>query len=88
MKLLDSTVINSYSEEKVVQCIHIGLLCVQEDPNDRPAMKTIVLMLDSDDSVTLPKPEKPTFYNRAAQEKIDSCKSSSISVSIEEGSPR
>lgn len=53
----------SYSENEVVRCIHIGLLCVQEDPEDRPTMKTIVLLFNSY-SVTLPVPEKPAFYNR------------------------
>lgn len=63
LQLLDPTLKDSYSENEVVKCIHIGLLCVQEDPEDRPTMKTIVLMFNSY-SVTLPVPEKPAFYNR------------------------
>lgn len=63
LKLLDPKLMNSYSESEVVRCIHVGLLCVQEDPEDRPTMKTIVLMFNSY-SVTLPVPEKPAFYNR------------------------
>ncbi|KAI9123952.1 hypothetical protein K1719_005252 [Acacia pycnantha] len=38
-----------------------GLLCVQEDPADRPSMASIVLMLDRY-RVTLPTPSQPAFF--------------------------
>jgi len=50
----------SYIESEVMKCVHIGLLCVQEDAADRPTMSTIVLMLGSD-TMVLPKPKKPAF---------------------------
>ncbi|GMN46153.1 hypothetical protein TIFTF001_015347 [Ficus carica] len=62
-KLLDETLLASYSETEVARCVHIGLLCVQEDPDDRPKMATIVLML-STSSITLPLPRKPASYSR------------------------
>lgn len=40
--------------------IHIGLLCIQEDPLDRPIMSSIVVMLVSD-TIMLPKPAQPAF---------------------------
>ncbi|KAH6757380.1 Protein kinase superfamily protein [Perilla frutescens var. hirtella] len=46
----------------MVRCIHIGLLCVQENPDDRPAMASVVTMLNSV-SVTLPRPTQPGFYS-------------------------
>ncbi|KAK3188246.1 hypothetical protein Dsin_027807 [Dipteronia sinensis] len=60
-QLLDSTLTDSYSRNEVIRCIHIGLLCVQEDPATRPTMATVVLMLDSY-SVTLPLPQQPAFF--------------------------
>ncbi|XP_062088355.1 cysteine-rich receptor-like protein kinase 10 [Humulus lupulus] len=63
LELLDPTLEHSYSENEVMRCINIGLLCVQEDPEDRPTMKTIVLMFNSY-SVTLAVPNQPAFYNR------------------------
>ena len=45
----------------MMRCIHIGLLCVQENLADRPTMATIMLMLDSY-SLSLPIPAKPAFY--------------------------
>ena len=40
--------------------IHVGLLCVQEDPADRPPMSSVVFML-ANDNVTLPRPTQPAF---------------------------
>ncbi|XP_022720840.1 cysteine-rich receptor-like protein kinase 10 [Durio zibethinus] len=58
-------IVESYSEgyfrNVVIRCIQIGLLCVQEDPVDRPTMTTIVLMLNSY-SVTLSLPNQPAFF--------------------------
>lgn len=41
--------------EEVLKCIHIGLLCIQQDPTDRPSMSSVVMMLTSD-ATTLPEP--------------------------------
>ncbi|XP_050212569.1 cysteine-rich receptor-like protein kinase 10 [Mercurialis annua] len=61
MEVLDPTLKDSYSRNEVLRCIQIGLLCVQEDPADRPTMATVVLMLNSF-SVTLPVPQHPAFF--------------------------
>ncbi|XP_031250178.1 cysteine-rich receptor-like protein kinase 10 isoform X3 [Pistacia vera] len=61
LQLLDSTLTDSCSRNEVIRCIHMGLLCVQEDPADRPTMAAIVIMLNSH-SITLPVPEKPAFF--------------------------
>ena len=57
--LVDPALRDSYSENEVLRCIHLGLLCVQEDPEDRPTMASIVTMLNSY-SVTLPAPRQKT----------------------------
>ncbi|CBI38467.3 unnamed protein product, partial [Vitis vinifera] len=49
---------NSGSRSGIMRCIHIGLLCVQENVADRPTMASIVLMLSSY-SLTLPLPSQP-----------------------------
>lgn len=48
------------STAEVVRFIQIGLLCVQEDPADRPTMSSAVILLESE-SLDLPKPNKPAF---------------------------
>ncbi|KAK9133683.1 hypothetical protein Scep_013211 [Stephania cephalantha] len=45
----------------VLRCIHIGLLCVQQRPDDRPTMPTVVMMLGSA-IANLPQPKHPGFY--------------------------
>ncbi|KAF4398047.1 hypothetical protein G4B88_019768 [Cannabis sativa] len=49
------------SASDVMRCIHIGLLCVQENIANRPTMNAIVLMLNSN-SLSLPLPSEPAFF--------------------------
>ncbi|KDO75535.1 hypothetical protein CISIN_1g0111962mg, partial [Citrus sinensis] len=59
-ELMDSVVKQSCDQAELLKYIHIGLLCVQEDPMDRPTMSSVAVMLASD-IVTLPKPTQPAF---------------------------
>ncbi|KAF4350859.1 hypothetical protein F8388_008041 [Cannabis sativa] len=52
------------SASEVMRCIHIGLLCVQENIENRPTMNAIVLMLNSN-SLSLPLPSEPAFFMRS-----------------------
>uniref|UniRef100_A0A803N940 Uncharacterized protein n=1 Tax=Chenopodium quinoa TaxID=63459 RepID=A0A803N940_CHEQI len=56
-------VIQPGSSTEILRCIHIGLLCVQDDPADRPTMSAVDLMLSSD-SVTLQVPAQPAFCTK------------------------
>ncbi|GJR84357.1 cysteine-rich receptor-like protein kinase 15 [Tanacetum coccineum] len=58
--LIDPTLCAT-SIRDMMRCLHIGLLCVQEDLNDRPTMASVVLMLSSF-SLTLPVPSEPAFF--------------------------
>lgn len=58
--LVDPTIRGGSSSE-IMRCIHIGLLCVQENISDRPTMASVALMLNSY-SVTLPVPSQPSFF--------------------------
>ncbi|GMY37006.1 cysteine-rich receptor-like protein kinase 10 [Fagus crenata] len=64
LELLDPTIRGSFSKNEVIRCIHIGLLCVQEDPTNRPTMATVNLMLDSY-SVSLQLPQQPALLLRS-----------------------
>ncbi|KAF3451647.1 hypothetical protein FNV43_RR07742 [Rhamnella rubrinervis] len=44
----------------IMRCIHIALLCVQENSAERPTMKSVIVMLNSR-SITLPIPSRPAF---------------------------
>ncbi|KAK1439560.1 hypothetical protein QVD17_05380 [Tagetes erecta] len=60
LELLDSTIKYTYVSSEVKRSIHVGLLCVQKYPEDRPDMTMVVLMLGSD--IPLPEPKQPGFY--------------------------
>ncbi|KAK6917373.1 Serine-threonine/tyrosine-protein kinase, catalytic domain [Dillenia turbinata] len=60
LELVDETIRDSYSRNEVLRRIQIGLLCVQEDPDVRPTMASVMLMLNSF-SVTLSLPQKPAL---------------------------
>ncbi|KAG8373942.1 hypothetical protein BUALT_Bualt11G0077600 [Buddleja alternifolia] len=47
--------------QDMLRCIHIGLLCVQENVDDRPTMASVVLMLNSF-SITMQVPSQPAFF--------------------------
>uniref|UniRef100_A0A803PA77 Receptor-like serine/threonine-protein kinase n=1 Tax=Cannabis sativa TaxID=3483 RepID=A0A803PA77_CANSA len=61
-KLIDKCLRDSYeNSEEALRCIHIGLLCVQQSPIDRPNMSSVVVML-SGESV-LPQPKPPGYFS-------------------------
>ncbi|KAM7490910.1 hypothetical protein LguiA_033831 [Lonicera macranthoides] len=45
---------------RVLRYVNVGLLCVQENPTDRPTMSHVVSML-SNDVAALPTPRQPAF---------------------------
>ncbi|KAL9146580.1 hypothetical protein ABFS82_13G119800 [Erythranthe guttata] len=52
---------NTFSLQKdILRCIHIGLLCIQENVANRPTMRKIIQMLDNPNT-TLPIPEDPAL---------------------------
>ncbi|XP_021318960.1 G-type lectin S-receptor-like serine/threonine-protein kinase B120 [Sorghum bicolor] len=59
--LVDSSVMENCSPDEVSRCIHIGLLCVQDDPSCRPLMSVVVSMLENK-TTPLPTPNQPTYF--------------------------
>ncbi|MBA0615163.1 hypothetical protein Godav_015338 [Gossypium davidsonii] len=60
LDLVDPNLRNG-SRSEVMRCIHIGLLCVQENVAQRPNMGAIVLML-AGHFATLPLPSEPALF--------------------------
>ncbi|BFG27553.1 hypothetical protein CerSpe_138270 [Prunus speciosa] len=54
-------VLTTSSQIETMRCIHIGLLCVQQNVVDRPTVASVVSMLNSQ-SIALPVPSQPAFY--------------------------
>ncbi|KAL2932329.1 hypothetical protein RDABS01_037739 [Bienertia sinuspersici] len=68
--------IDPCSQSEISKCIQLGLLCVQEYPEDRPTMSTLIYMLDVNEVSELPCPKKPGF----TQKKVSSNDSEHDSV--------
>ncbi|KAL6609736.1 hypothetical protein ACP70R_039705 [Stipagrostis hirtigluma subsp. patula] len=54
-QLLDGCPNDGRRPQEMLRCVHVGLLCVQEDPHLRPPMASVVIMLSSR-SITLSAP--------------------------------
>ncbi|XP_062187734.1 cysteine-rich receptor-like protein kinase 6 [Phragmites australis] len=61
VEIMDSSLRGNAPEEQMLKCVHIGLLCVQDNPVDRPTMSTVNIMLSSN-TVSLQAPLKPVFF--------------------------
>nr|CAN77366.1 hypothetical protein VITISV_005351 [Vitis vinifera] len=61
MELVDVLMEGPLHNAEVLLCVQVGLLCVQQRPEDRPTMSWVVLMLDSENPI-LPHPKQPGFY--------------------------
>ena len=59
-ELMDPPVQNSIHLQQVLRTIHVGLLCVQQCPEDRPNMSSAVLMLGGEGALAQPK--QPGFF--------------------------
>lgn len=59
MEILDQDIKQSCNHSEVIKCIQIGLLCVQEKPDDRPTMANVVSYLSSP-LTEMPFPGEPT----------------------------
>lgn len=90
VQLIDPLLKESCNLSEVARGIHIGLLCLQQHPEDRPNMSSVVLMLGSD--TTLSKPKQPGFLMErkspetdSTSSKLESSSTNDISMSILEG---
>jgi hypothetical protein len=71
IEFMDDLVGDLRTLSNVLQYIHVGLLCVQQRPEDRPNMSSVIQMFSSES--LLPKPKQPGFFTDSP--KADSCSS-------------
>ncbi|PPS10850.1 hypothetical protein GOBAR_AA09779 [Gossypium barbadense] len=63
LDLAEQSLRQSCNAYEYIRCVNIGLLCVQEDPDDRPAVSNVLLMLGSE-TPSLPIPKRPAYVVR------------------------
>ncbi|KAI9385173.1 hypothetical protein POPTR_011G030012v4 [Populus trichocarpa] len=90
LDLIDPILRND-STAAMMRCIHIGLLCVQENVADRPTMASVVQML-SNSSLTLQTPFEPasslSYTSTMEQSQLKIIPLSKNEISITELDPR
>uniref|UniRef100_A0A803QL59 Receptor-like serine/threonine-protein kinase n=1 Tax=Cannabis sativa TaxID=3483 RepID=A0A803QL59_CANSA len=64
---------NDIDVDKMLRCIHIGLLCVQQISGDRPNMSSVIFMLNSQNK--LPEPKAPAYFMQMGSIKGDTSSS-------------
>jgi hypothetical protein len=70
LEVVDPCMNGRFSAKEVLQCVHIGLLCVQGNPTDRPTMSMVVMMLGGE-TFTLHAPSNPSFGLRTNDASAD-----------------
>ncbi|XP_024180562.1 G-type lectin S-receptor-like serine/threonine-protein kinase At4g03230 isoform X2 [Rosa chinensis] len=63
LDLMDKNLEESCNRSEFVRCVNVGLLCVQEDPVDRPTMSNVITLLDSETAIPA-TPKQPAFFIR------------------------
>ncbi|TVU50847.1 hypothetical protein EJB05_02238, partial [Eragrostis curvula] len=84
---VDSSIVESCSLDEASQCIHIGLLCVQDNPSARPLMSLIVSVLENG-CTSLPPPKQPIYFaerNYGTYEAAETIVNSSYTITVLEG---
>ncbi|XP_077220176.1 cysteine-rich receptor-like protein kinase 25 isoform X1 [Tasmannia lanceolata] len=61
LDMIDPSLREHAPTNEIMRCIHIALLCVQEEVADRPTMSSVILMLSSY-SLTLSSPIQPAYF--------------------------
>ncbi|KAG6476052.1 hypothetical protein ZIOFF_065287 [Zingiber officinale] len=91
LELVDESIAQLFVTDEVLRCIKVGLLCVQEQPEDRPTMSAVLLMLNSNSSL-LPEPKPPGFVitkeiskTETSTSKGDSLSRNHVSITTLEG---
>ncbi|XP_055809389.1 G-type lectin S-receptor-like serine/threonine-protein kinase At4g27290 isoform X2 [Solanum dulcamara] len=84
LELADFSCEDSSSMSEILRCIHVSMLCVQQNPEDRPNMSAVILMLNGESS--LPQSKQPGFLidlipTEFTSTRPDSCTANGITFS-------
>ncbi|XP_057959753.1 G-type lectin S-receptor-like serine/threonine-protein kinase SD1-1 isoform X2 [Malania oleifera] len=90
LELIDASLWNSCNLFEVLRTIHLGLLCVQKHPKDRPSMSSVVVILGGEGE--LPPPKEPGFFDGSDLHgasclltKHEPCSASKVTITLLKG---
>ncbi|CAL5335819.1 unnamed protein product [Camellia sinensis] len=86
-ELIDASMQNSCNLLEVLRSIHVGLLCVQHRPEDRPNMASVVLMLGREGALTHPRqpgffPERNILEAESERREIEKCSANMVTITL------
>ncbi|KAK7257498.1 hypothetical protein RIF29_31518 [Crotalaria pallida] len=91
LDFIDQTLCDTCNEDECMKYVNVGLLCLQEDPNERPTMSNVVFMLGSE-SNSIPSPKEPAFVVRrclssraSTSSKVETFSRNELTVTLEDG---
>jgi hypothetical protein len=61
LDLMDPTLKATCNEAGFIKCANVAMLCVQDDPNDRPTICNIVTLLNGQ-TTTMPTPKESLIF--------------------------
>jgi len=61
LDIMDPSLGETCNENQFFKCAVVGLLCIQDEPSDRPTMSNVLYMLDIE-TTSMPIPTQPTFF--------------------------
>jgi hypothetical protein len=74
MEFVDPSLDDSTSHCKIMRCMQVALLCVQENSEDRPSMLEVDSLLKNE-SAYVGTPNVPAFSMKKHEDKVDTLKS-------------
>ncbi|KAF8024019.1 hypothetical protein BT93_F1274 [Corymbia citriodora subsp. variegata] len=91
LELLHESLRDSFIASQVERCIHVGLVCVQKCPEDRPTMCSVIFMLVNEEAI-LPQPKQPGFFKERGPSSTEessireeSCTRNIVTITMPEG---
>ncbi|CAL5393115.1 unnamed protein product [Camellia sinensis] len=83
-ELIDVQLRNSCNLTEVLRSIHVGLLCVQQRPEDRPSMESVVWMFGREGALTH-QPKHPGFFTErnlleTERREIEQCSANMVTI--------
>ncbi|CAN6702124.1 unnamed protein product [Malus baccata var. baccata] len=91
MEVIDESIRETCHLDEALRCIHVGFLCVQEAPADRPTMSSVIHMLQSNESTSLPPSKELAFSTHRNSNHVRSSEMptifshNSVTMSLPEG---
>ncbi|XP_050286198.1 G-type lectin S-receptor-like serine/threonine-protein kinase CES101 isoform X2 [Quercus robur] len=82
LELIDPAILDeSCIPSEILRCIHVGLLCVQDQATDRPTMVDVVSFL-ANETIQLSTPKEPAFFINTITKELDISENKSKNYSI------